>query len=193
MKCLINLITAFFPCPPIRNCHAVESVSGFFSHHCLRTSFSPKFSEIESEESAAKQKMSEETKKTKTPRAEKPDAGAVKAKSSSVSTSKEAAASEMDADAAAATAAAPTSKEAKQAAIRAAAKQGAILAAKAAKPKYVKPAGKGNWLPIHEYYYGRKSGDPAYVEQKGEFRFKCWHCEKMLYNNLKVRMERRYK
>ena len=60
------------------------------------------------------------------------------------------------------------------------------MAAKAAKPKYVKPAGKGNWLPIYEYFYGRKNGDPAYVEQKGEFRFKCWHCEKMLYNNLKV-------
>ena len=60
------------------------------------------------------------------------------------------------------------------------------MAAKAAKPKYVKPAGKGNWLPIHEYYYGRRNGDPSYVEQKGEFRFKCWHCEKMLFNNLKV-------
>ena len=136
--------------------------------------------EIESEESAAKQKMSEETKKAKI-RSEKDG----KAKSSSASTSGKdgAAAASKDGDAVPA----PSSKEAKQAAIRAAAKQGAILAAKAARPKYVKPGGKGNWLPIHEYYYGRKNGDPSYVEQKGEYRFKCWHCEKMLYNNLKVR------
>ncbi len=27
-------------------------------------------------------------------------------------------------------------------------------------------------MPLDEYYYGKKEGDPAYREQKGEFRFK---------------------
>ena len=27
-------------------------------------------------------------------------------------------------------------------------------------------------MPLDEYYYGKKEGDPAYREEKGEFRFK---------------------
>ena len=30
----------------------------------------------------------------------------------------------------------------------------------------------GDWVPLDEYYYGKKEGDPAYVEEKGEYRFK---------------------
>ena len=30
----------------------------------------------------------------------------------------------------------------------------------------------GAWVPLDEYYYGKKEGDPAYREEKGEFRFK---------------------
>ena len=30
----------------------------------------------------------------------------------------------------------------------------------------------GNWVPLDEYYYGKKEGDPAYREEKGEYRFK---------------------
>ena len=29
-----------------------------------------------------------------------------------------------------------------------------------------------NWVPLDEYYYGKKEGDPVYREEKGEFRFK---------------------
>ncbi|XP_013408482.1 uncharacterized protein LOC106172366 isoform X2 [Lingula anatina] len=45
---------------------------------------------------------------------------------------------------------------------------------------------KGNWVPLDEYYYSKKEGDPSYREEKGEFRFKCWYCHKMLYNNVKM-------
>ena len=30
----------------------------------------------------------------------------------------------------------------------------------------------GDWVPLDEYYYGKKEGDPAYVEEKAEYRFK---------------------
>ena len=33
-------------------------------------------------------------------------------------------------------------------------------------------------MPLDEYYYGKKEGDPAYREEKGEFRFKV----SILYN-----------
>ncbi|CAC5359085.1 POGZ [Mytilus coruscus] len=46
----------------------------------------------------------------------------------------------------------------------------------------------GNWVPLDEYYYGKMEGDPTYGEEKGEFRFKCWYCNKMLYNNVKAMM-----
>ncbi|ESO89716.1 hypothetical protein LOTGIDRAFT_164736 [Lottia gigantea] len=46
----------------------------------------------------------------------------------------------------------------------------------------------GNWVPLDEFYYGKKEGDPTYVEDKGEYRFKCWYCSKMLYNNVKIMM-----
>ncbi|XP_063438123.1 uncharacterized protein LOC134719102 isoform X2 [Mytilus trossulus] len=46
----------------------------------------------------------------------------------------------------------------------------------------------GNWVPLDEYYYGKMEGDPTYEEEKGEFRFKCWYCNKMLYNNVKAMM-----
>ena len=29
-----------------------------------------------------------------------------------------------------------------------------------------------NWVPLDEYYYSKQEGDPAYWEEKGEFRFK---------------------
>ena len=31
---------------------------------------------------------------------------------------------------------------------------------------------KEDWVPLDEFYYGKKEGDPAYREEKGEFRFK---------------------
>jgi len=43
---------------------------------------------------------------------------------------------------------------------------------------------EGNWVPLDEYYYGKTEGNPTYLEDKGEFRFKCWYCCKMLYNNV---------
>lgn len=46
----------------------------------------------------------------------------------------------------------------------------------------------GNWVPLDEYYYGKMEGDPTYFEEKAEFRFKCWMCTKMLYNNVKAMM-----
>ncbi|XP_050397060.1 zinc finger protein 280D isoform X1 [Patella vulgata] len=46
----------------------------------------------------------------------------------------------------------------------------------------------GNWVPLDEFYYGKKEGDPTYIEEKGEYRFKCWFCSKMLYNNVKTMM-----
>lgn len=49
-------------------------------------------------------------------------------------------------------------------------------------------SGGGNWVPLDEYYYGKMEGDPVYNEQKSEFRFKCWMCTKMLYNNIKAMM-----
>ncbi|XP_025081354.1 uncharacterized protein LOC112556500 isoform X5 [Pomacea canaliculata] len=48
--------------------------------------------------------------------------------------------------------------------------------------------GSGNWVPLDEYYYGKMEGDPTYSEEKGEHRFKCWVCTKMLYNNIKAMM-----
>ena len=30
----------------------------------------------------------------------------------------------------------------------------------------------GTWVPLDEYYYGKKEGDPSYREEKGEYRFK---------------------
>ena len=33
----------------------------------------------------------------------------------------------------------------------------------------------GSWVPLDEYYYGKKEGDPAYREEKGEYRFKVRH------------------
>ncbi|CAE1280535.1 POGZ [Acanthosepion pharaonis] len=46
----------------------------------------------------------------------------------------------------------------------------------------------GNWVPLDEYYYGKMEGDPNYWEDKGEYRFKCWYCSKMLYNNVRTMM-----
>ncbi|XP_060573092.1 uncharacterized protein LOC132731011 [Ruditapes philippinarum] len=44
----------------------------------------------------------------------------------------------------------------------------------------------GNWVPLDEYYYGTHEGDTSYTEEKGEYRFKCWYCSKMLYNNVRA-------
>ncbi|XP_067653463.1 uncharacterized protein [Haliotis asinina] len=65
-------------------------------------------------------------------------------------------------------------------------------------PQYVNPPKKkprrleaddiGTLVPLDEYYYGKKEGDPTYQEEKGEHRFKCWYCSKMLYNNVKTMM-----
>ncbi|KAL5019960.1 hypothetical protein ScPMuIL_002852 [Solemya velum] len=46
----------------------------------------------------------------------------------------------------------------------------------------------GNWVPLDEYYYGKMEGNPSYSEEKGEYRFKCWYCSKMLYNNVRAMM-----
>ncbi|XP_069102782.1 uncharacterized protein [Argopecten irradians] len=46
----------------------------------------------------------------------------------------------------------------------------------------------GSWVPLDEYYYGKMEGDPSYLEDKAEYRFKCWYCSKMLYNNVKAMM-----
>ncbi|XP_076438866.1 uncharacterized protein LOC143277838 isoform X2 [Babylonia areolata] len=46
----------------------------------------------------------------------------------------------------------------------------------------------GNWVPLDEYYYGKMEGDPTFTEEKSEFRFRCWICTKMLYNNVKAMM-----
>ncbi|CAH1790018.1 unnamed protein product, partial [Owenia fusiformis] len=45
---------------------------------------------------------------------------------------------------------------------------------------------KGLLVPLEEYYYGKKEGNPSYTEAKGEFRFKCYFCHKMLYNNMRM-------
>ncbi|RUS80500.1 hypothetical protein EGW08_011721 [Elysia chlorotica] len=42
----------------------------------------------------------------------------------------------------------------------------------------------GNWIPLGEYYYGKMEGDPTYKEAKGDFKFKCWYCNKMLNSNV---------
>ncbi|XP_046331921.2 uncharacterized protein LOC124115131 isoform X3 [Haliotis rufescens] len=65
-------------------------------------------------------------------------------------------------------------------------------------PQYVNPPKKkprrleaddiGTLVPLDEYYYGKKEGDPTYQEEKEEHRFKCWYCSKMLYNNVKTMM-----
>ncbi|KAK3096156.1 hypothetical protein FSP39_023825 [Pinctada imbricata] len=57
-----------------------------------------------------------------------------------------------------------------------------------AKKKRVETDDSGNWVPLDEYYYGKMEGDPTYSENKDEFRFKCWYCNKMLYNNIKAMM-----
>jgi hypothetical protein len=46
----------------------------------------------------------------------------------------------------------------------------------------------GTLVPLEEYYYGKQEGDPTYHEEKGEYRFKCWYCHKMLYNNIRIMM-----
>ena len=30
------------------------------------------------------------------------------------------------------------------------------------------------WIPLDEYYYGKKEGDPSYREEKKQFRFKVF-------------------
>ncbi|XP_062583984.1 uncharacterized protein LOC134245743 isoform X2 [Saccostrea cucullata] len=56
------------------------------------------------------------------------------------------------------------------------------------KRKRVETDNQGNWVPLDEFYYGKMEGDPTYSEEKNEFRFKCWYCNKMLYNNIKAMM-----
>nr|XP_022311754.1 uncharacterized protein LOC111116988 isoform X1 [Crassostrea virginica] len=56
------------------------------------------------------------------------------------------------------------------------------------KRKKVETDHEGNWVPLDEFYYGKSEGDPSYIEEKSEFRFKCWYCNKMLYNNIKAMM-----
>ncbi|XP_065943924.1 uncharacterized protein [Magallana gigas] len=56
------------------------------------------------------------------------------------------------------------------------------------KRKRVETENEVNWVPLDEYYYGKSEGDLSYAEEKNEFRFKCWYCNKMLYNNIKAMM-----
>ncbi|XP_056001961.1 uncharacterized protein LOC125661824 isoform X2 [Ostrea edulis] len=56
------------------------------------------------------------------------------------------------------------------------------------KRKRVEADSEVNWVPLDEFYYGKSEGDPTYNEEKNEFRFKCWYCNKMLYNNIKAMM-----
>ncbi|XP_045183283.2 uncharacterized protein LOC123541760 isoform X2 [Mercenaria mercenaria] len=60
-------------------------------------------------------------------------------------------------------------------------------AAKKKNPKVAEISDQsGNWIPLDEYYYGTHDGDASYTEEKGEYRFKCWYCSKMLYNNVRA-------
>ncbi|XP_052265812.1 uncharacterized protein LOC127868199 isoform X2 [Dreissena polymorpha] len=45
---------------------------------------------------------------------------------------------------------------------------------------------EGKLVPLEEFYYGTLEGDANFTEEKGEFRFKCWYCSKMLYNNVRA-------
>ncbi|XP_064596128.1 uncharacterized protein LOC135462794 isoform X2 [Liolophura sinensis] len=47
---------------------------------------------------------------------------------------------------------------------------------------------QGNWVSLDDYYYGKAEGNAWYSEETGEYRFKCWYCNKMLYNNIKAMM-----
>ncbi|CAH8520592.1 unnamed protein product [Schistosoma guineensis] len=47
--------------------------------------------------------------------------------------------------------------------------------------------GKGvKYIPIDEYYFGRQDGNADYVEEKGDFRFKCAVCQRIFYSNTKL-------
>ncbi|KAK3590874.1 hypothetical protein CHS0354_033802 [Potamilus streckersoni] len=54
------------------------------------------------------------------------------------------------------------------------------------KPRQETDEKADNWVPLEDYYYGKKEGDVSYTEEKGEYRFKCWYCSKMLYNNVRT-------
>jgi hypothetical protein len=41
---------------------------------------------------------------------------------------------------------------------------------------------KSSWVPLDEYYYGRKEGDPTYREEKGEFKFKVNNLFEYFFN-----------
>jgi hypothetical protein len=41
-------------------------------------------------------------------------------------------------------------------------------------------------VPLDEYYYGKREGDPAYNEDKGEFRFKVSSLEAVFLSNAGV-------
>ncbi|CAH8489872.1 unnamed protein product [Schistosoma turkestanicum] len=47
--------------------------------------------------------------------------------------------------------------------------------------------GKGvKYIPIDEYYFGHQDGNTDYVEEKGDFRFKCAVCQRIFYSNTKL-------
>ncbi|XP_074661151.1 uncharacterized protein LOC141913879 isoform X3 [Tubulanus polymorphus] len=48
----------------------------------------------------------------------------------------------------------------------------------------------GRWVPLDEYYYGKQEG-LIESQEIGEYRFKCYHCQIMLYNNIKVMIHMR--
>ncbi|KAL3885550.1 hypothetical protein ACJMK2_025601 [Sinanodonta woodiana] len=54
------------------------------------------------------------------------------------------------------------------------------------KPRQETDEKADNWVPLEDFYYGKKEGDTSYTEEKGEYRFKCWYCSKMLYNNVRT-------
>lgn len=41
-------------------------------------------------------------------------------------------------------------------------------------------------VPLDQYYYHRMEGSSNYREEKGEYRFRCHVCSKMLYSNVKL-------
>ncbi|CAL1531446.1 unnamed protein product [Lymnaea stagnalis] len=54
------------------------------------------------------------------------------------------------------------------------------------KRKTRRPKPRGISVALDEYYYGRLEGVPNYQEEKDSFRFECFHCGKVLYNNVRT-------
>ncbi|CAH8508045.1 unnamed protein product [Heterobilharzia americana] len=68
--------------------------------------------------------------------------------------------------------------------------EGSIEIVQSSKGLSVKKLGKDGktvvYIPIEEYYFGRQEGNSDYVEEKGDFRFKCAVCQRIFYSNTKL-------